>query len=85
VTDAEFPGHGVGHVAVRLHGNHRIAGVERAVVQVRDELIERFRAHAAGKAVFEQEQGPLIGGGEGAVEVVDARQQFQRRMHAPSV
>jgi hypothetical protein len=40
---------------------------------MRHELIERLRAHAAGKAVLEQEERPLIGGRKCPVQVIDAR------------
>ena len=63
---------GVGYLAVGLHGDHGVAGIERRVVQVRHELIERFRAYTAGKAVFEEKERPLIGSRKGPVEVVNA-------------
>jgi hypothetical protein len=70
VSYSELFRDGVGHLTVRLHRDHCITGFQLAVVQVRDELIQRFGADAAGETVLEEQQRSFVGGRERAIEVV---------------
>jgi hypothetical protein len=61
---------GVGHVTVGLHRDHCVTGFQLAVIQVRNELIQRFGADAARETVLEEQQRSFVSGRERAIEVV---------------
>jgi len=60
----------VGYLTVGLHGHHCVTGFQLALVQVRDELIQRFGADAARETVLEEQQRSFVGCRERAIEVV---------------
>lgn len=49
----------VRQLAMRLHCDDGIARVELVLVEVFDQLVERFGARAAGDAVLEEQQGTV--------------------------
>ena len=81
VPHAQLSRDGIRDVAMSLDGYHRVARIHMAFVQMGDELIERLGADPAREAVFEKQQRPLIGGGQGPVELVHPGERFQCRVH----
>jgi hypothetical protein len=67
---AELFRDGVGHLTVSLHRHHCVTGFQLALVQVRDELIQRLGADAARETVLEDQQRSFVGCCERAIEVV---------------
>ena len=81
---------GVGHVAVRLNRDDRIARIwdarrDHVSVEMIDELIQRLGADAARKAVFEEQQRPRMTLGQQAIKLLEVLQLGQIRVHPTPV
>src|SRR2546430_2613586 len=85
VADAKSRRDGIRYVAVRLYRHHRIVRVRRALVQVRHELVQRFGADAARKAVLEEKQRPPPRFSNDTVELIDSFYCRQVGMHLTPV
>ena len=81
VPNAESSGDRGGQLAMRLHGDHRVARRQALIVEVIDQLVERLEARAARDAVLEEEQRPIARLGQQRVELVDALQMREVWMH----
>lgn len=70
-----------GQIAMRLHGDHRVACRQSFVVEVVDQLVEGLEARAARDAVLEQKQGPMARLDQQRVELVDVLKMCEVWMH----
>ena len=57
--------------AVALHSDQLVARLPPRELDMSVQLIERFTAHSTVPAVFEKEDGPFAGLGDGSLELVD--------------
>jgi hypothetical protein len=69
VANAKPLGHRVRQGPMCLNGHDRIPCVASVPTQVFDELVERFRAHAARITVLEEDDRPALGRAEQRVEI----------------
>lgn len=85
MPDPELLRDRVRYIAVGLYRNHCVVHTSGLAVEMRHELIEGFRADAACIAVFEEQKGPLAGGCEETVELVESFERGQLWMHSKAI